>query len=157
FRWTGRASLPAPAPARSPPEAKAALRPVRGSPMNRFPRAGWLVALSILAACGTGPARAALPDSARVVLQDTVVVSSTKLRFRLSALATSARVIPASAIRLGTARQTQDVLASVPGTHVADLTGTETGGVVEARGYASQGTSSHLLVLVDEIPVNEFE
>ncbi len=93
----------------------------------------------------------------RLIYQDTVTVSSTKLRSRLADLATTATVIPTEHIQLGTARSLQDVLAGVPGAHLLDLSGSETQGAVEARGFASQGTSSHMLVLIDEIPVNDLE
>ena len=120
-----------------------------------------LLAMTLLAGAPMA-GRAATPDSTAnpsrpVVLQDTVVVASTKLRFRLADLATSASVLPAEWIRKSTARNVQDVLADVPGVHVTDLSGSDVGGVVEARGYASQGTSSHMLVLIDEVPVNELE
>lgn len=106
------------------------------------------------------PSRAiASPDSTatRVIYQDTVVVAASKSRSRLADLATTASVIGPAQIRLGTARSVQDVLAQVPGAHVLDLSGSETGGAVEARGFAAQGTSSPMVVLVDEIPINDFE
>jgi iron complex outermembrane recepter protein len=93
----------------------------------------------------------------RIVFQDTVLVRATKLPFRLDDLTTSAMVLQASQIRLGTARSLQDALAPVPGAHILDLSGSDTQGAIESRGFASQGTSSHMLVLVDEIPLNDFE
>src|SRR5215470_7688533 len=119
---------------------------------------GALGLATALALPGARRAGAAATDSlARVVYQDTVVVSSTKLQSRLADLATTASVIPPDQIRLGTARSVHDVLAIVPGAHVLDLSGSESQGAVESRGFAAQGTSSHMLVLLDEIPINDLE
>lgn len=128
--------------------------------MSRHSIAARFVLTSLALIFWAPPGRAA--DSTpmaprRVVFQDTVVVQAVKLPFRLDQLATSGSVIPASQIRLGTARSLQDALAPVPGAHILDLSGSDTQGSVESRGFASQGTSSHMLVLVDEIPINEFE
>lgn len=84
-------------------------------------------------------------------------MTATKLGSRLAELATTATVISPEQIRLGTSRTVYGALAAVPGAHLFDLSGSETQGMVEARGFASQGQSSHLLVLVDEIPINEIE
>src|SRR5436190_9523695 len=92
-----------------------------------------------------------------VVLQDTVVVRAAKLPWRLRDLATSVTVISAREMHRGTAHRVQDALAGVPGMHVFDMAGNDAQASVEARGFASQGTSSHMLVLVDEVPINDFE
>ena len=96
-------------------------------------------------------------EPVRIVYADTVRVSASKTRSRLAELSTSASVVLAEQIRLGTARAMQDVLAPVPGMHVLDLSGTGTGGVVEARGFAAQGTTSGMLVLVDGMAINDPE
>ncbi len=132
-------------------------RGLRGAGAGTFTGVLAAALLSVLVAPGLAAPADTTAAAHSIILQDTVVVASTKLRFRLADLATSASVLSREAIRASTARNVQDLLAAVPGAHVMDLTGTESGGVVEARGYASQGTSSHMLVLVDEVPVNESE
>lgn len=99
------------------------------------------------------------PDSAatRVVYVDTVRVAASKSGSRLVDLATTATVLTPDQIRLSTARSVQDILAPVPSAHVLDLNGSENGGAFESRGFASQGTTSAMVVLVDEIPINDFE
>jgi iron complex outermembrane receptor protein len=95
--------------------------------------------------------------SRTVAYPDTVVVEASRLRSRLADLATTATIVSPEQIRLGTAPGTHGVLAVVPGAHLIDLSGSETHGVVEARGFASPGQSSHMLVLIDEMPINDLE
>ena len=111
--------------------------------------------VSLLALCPSGSHAEAEP--VRIVYADTVRVSASKTRSRLAELSTSASVVLADQIRLGTARAMQDVLAPVPGMHVLDLSGTGAGGAVEARGFAAQGTTSGMLVLVDGMAINDPE
>lgn len=91
------------------------------------------------------------------LLPDTVRVESSKLGFRLSDLATSAAVLPADRIRSGTARETADLLAAVPGLHVYDPSGNGQQGTVESRGFTSFGQTSYLQVLVDGLPIADME
>lgn len=93
----------------------------------------------------------------RVVYEDTVVVHASKTGSRLAGLATSATVVSPRQIRLGTARTVAGALAPLPGVHVLDPGAGDRGGAVEARGFAAQGTTSPIVVLVDEMPVNDFE
>ncbi|MEO5989307.1 MAG: TonB-dependent receptor [Candidatus Eisenbacteria bacterium] len=120
----------------------------------------WLLALT-LDACirvsivpGVANAEA---EPTRVVYADTVRVWASKVRSRLADLATSASIVSPEQIRQGTARSMHDVLAQVPGMHVLDLSGSGTGGAVEARGFAAQGTTSSMLVLIDGVPLNDPE
>lgn len=116
--------------------------------------------LSVVLAAACALASPAFADDAaptRVVYQDTVVVSASKAGLRLADLATTATVISPRQIRLGTARATQDVLASVAGTNVLNLSGSDVGGALEARGFSAQGTTSSMVVLVDGLPINDFE
>jgi outer membrane receptor protein involved in Fe transport len=117
------------------------------------------LALSLAALLPVCALAANAPDTTfgRVVFQDTVVVTASKIGLRLSDFATTATVISPREIRLGTSTSVQNVLAPVPGAHVLDMNGTETNGSVEARGFAAQGTTSPMVVLVDEIPTNDFE
>lgn len=123
------------------------------------PSRTWLLALAALAVVAPRGAAAAAGDtlSRRVVYQDTVVVEASRLRSRLADLATTATIVSPEQIRLGTAPGVHGVLAVVPGAHLIDLSGSESQGVVEARGFASQGQSSHMLVLIDEMPINDLE
>lgn len=93
----------------------------------------------------------------RVVYEDTVVVHASKTGSRLADLATSATVVSPRQLRLGSARTLAGALTPLPGVHVLDLAAGDGGGAVEARGFAAQGTTSPLVVLVDEMPVNDFE
>jgi outer membrane receptor protein involved in Fe transport len=92
-----------------------------------------------------------------VVLEDTVVVRAAKLPWRLRDIATSVTVVSSKDMHRGTAHRIQDAIGGVPGMHLLDLAGNDALASVEARGFASQGTSSHMLVLVDEVPINDFE
>jgi len=112
------------------------------------------VALSLVLFASTAAAQG---EGDRIVFQDTVVVRSTKLQFHLKDLATSATILSPLDLRRSTSPNLQDPLSMVPGVHVIDLSGSGTQGVVESRGFASQGFSSHTLVLIDEMPVNDFE
>lgn len=116
-----------------------------------------LIAAALAAGAASGPASAQGLDSSRVVYSDTVRVSATKVRSRLAQLSTSAAIVSPEDIRLGTANTVQGALAGIPGVHLMDQSGSDTQGVLEARGFASQGQSSHVLVLVDEVPINEIE
>ena len=157
----------------APPAARLFMRPpiayraaAHGNPMRRvlamrtIPAArSPLAALATLLLAASGPAAAASRDtlSRMVVFPDTVVVEASRLRSRLADLATTATIVTPEQIRLGTAPSAYGVLAVVPGTHLLDLSGSEAQGVVEARGFASQGQSSHMLVLIDEMPINDLE
>src|SRR6185295_6619592 len=113
--------------------------------LARAPRVLARALLSLLivpALAHAHPHGAEVPAPERVVYQDTVTVVATKLGSRLAQLATSATVIAPEEIRLGTSRTLYGALASVPGVHLLDLSGSESQGVIEARGFASQGTSS---------------
>jgi iron complex outermembrane receptor protein len=115
------------------------------------------VSLLIPAMAFAHPHGSEVQAAERVVYQDTVTVVATKVGSRLARLATSATVLSPAEIQLGTSRTLYGALASVPGVHLFDQSGSESQGSVEARGFASQGTSSHMLVLIDEVPINEFE
>lgn len=126
----------------------------------RMPRNPVVAAILLALLSAPNPSLAATAADTtlgRVVYEDTVVVRASKLGLRLTDLATTATVISPRQIRLGTAQSVQNVLAPVPGVHVLDMNGTENNGSVEARGFAAQGTTSPVLVLVDEIPTNDFE
>lgn len=122
-----------------------------------------LFAAMLFVGLGVGCQRAKAADEPAtapppaVVLEDTVVVRAAKLPWRLRDLATSVTVVSAKDIHRGTAHRIQDAIAGVPGMHILDLAGNDAQASVEARGFASQGTSSHMLVLVDEVPINDLE
>ena len=104
------------------------------------------------------PSLAFAADGDRAVTySDTVRVTASKVRSRLADLATTVNLVTPLQLRLSATSQTQDALVSIPGAHVLDLNGSGTGGAVEARGFAAQGTTSAMLVLVDDIPLNDFE
>jgi outer membrane receptor protein involved in Fe transport len=100
---------------------------------------------------------AAQDPATRPFFQDTVHVASSKLGSRLVDLATSATVVTGVELRQAGSRSIVDALAGVPGAHLLDQTGSGTFMLLESRGFASQGQSSHVLVLVDEVPINEVE
>lgn len=89
--------------------------------------------------------------------QDTVVVLASRTGSRLHELATSGTVIPAGRIRLAGDPGVARLLADVPGLNVVDLSGSGSGALVESRGFFSLGRTNHLLVLVDEVPVNDLD
>lgn len=122
------------------------------------PRIGIALALIAVAVARTAHAAHAPADSARrVVFQDTVTVQASRLHLTLRELATTATVVTPEQVRLTGARGVAATVAGVPGVHVYDLTGSETDPQVEARGFASLGFTSHVRVLVDEMPVNDLE
>ncbi|MFN8588832.1 MAG: TonB-dependent receptor [Candidatus Eisenbacteria bacterium] len=126
------------------------------SPITCAPRARVAVVLAFAAlACAPLTARAA--EERAVTYSDTVRVSASKLGSRLADLATTINLVTPAQLRLSTLQRTQQALATVPGVNVLDLTGSGSGGAVEARGFAAQGTTSAMLVLVDGIPLNDFE
>ncbi len=122
----------------------------------RARRIGVALLAAIQALLAPAPARAEA-EPTRIVYADTVRVLASKSRSRRVDLSTSATIVSPAQLRLGTARAMQDVLDQVPGMHVFDLSGTGTGGAVEARGFAAQGTTSSMLVLVDGVPLNDPE
>ena len=93
----------------------------------------------------------------RIYDQDTVVVLASRMGSRLRELATSGTVIPAGQIRRAGDPGVARLLADVPGLNVVDLSGSGSGALVESRGFTSLGHTSHLLVLVDEVPVNDLD
>ena len=90
-------------------------------------------------------------------VQDTVVVLASRTGSRLRELATSGTVIPAEQLRQAADQGVARLLADVPGLNVVDLSGSGSGALVESRAYFSLGKTSHLLVLVDEVPVNDLD
>lgn len=126
--------------------------------MKWSPTAAWFSALTLFALTSFSmPTTARSEEVSRVTYSDTVRVTASKVRSRLADLATTVNLVTPAQIRMSTGTRTQEVLASVPGAHVLDLSGSGSGGAVEARGFAAQGTTSAMLVLLDEIPLNDFE
>lgn len=116
-----------------------------------------VVAAALLAVIAPTRARAQSDSLGHVVYQDTVAVRASRMRLTLRDLATTATVVPPDQVRLTAARGLAATVADVPGVNVYDLTGSETDPQVEARGFASLGFTSHVRVLVDEMPVNDLE
>ena len=100
---------------------------------------------------------AAAAAHARVYYQDTVLVHAARTALHLRDLATSGTVVGPEELRRSGPSGIASALASVPGLNVFDLSGSESMGQVDARGFNSLGLTSHLLVLVDEVPVNDFD
>jgi iron complex outermembrane recepter protein len=118
---------------------------------------GVRAALAVLCASALAARAQADPDTLRVVEQDTVQVRAARLVVPLRELATSATLVTRADLRHAGARTLAAVMAGVPGVHVFDLSGSDTQSQVETRGFASLGFTSHVRVLVDEMPVNDLE
>ncbi len=126
--------------------------------MRRRPAGpGLLLVVALCVVLPPAAARAQVDTLGQVVEQDTVRVRALRVELPLRELATSATVVTRRDIRQAGARALAGAIADVPGIHVYDLSGSETQSQVETRGFTSLGFTSHVRVLVDEIPVNDVE
>jgi outer membrane receptor protein involved in Fe transport len=120
----------------------------------------WIALLGFGAAGVTAQPKAGVETATaadRVVYQDTVVVRATRLGRRLGEFPGSITVIEPRDVRRQTTRGLHELMRDVPGLNLYDLSGGGSGGQVESRGFTSLGLTSHVRVLVDEIPINDVE
>jgi outer membrane cobalamin receptor len=99
------------------------------------------------------PARGA--STGRVYEQDTVVVDASRVGLRLSEFATAGTILSRAQIRAAHPPSVPAGLTGVPGLSLFDLSGSGSQEQVESRGYSSLGRTSHVLAMLDGIPLND--